>query len=174
MSAALKPYIPPPPKRRRRVAAMASSQPAYHRATPSSKTQLTPSPLRELPVQTQPSPQVRLLSHVRLVSSALAAALVSLSLASYGASVYVDRQINQATRRFNQLQRSEQQLTTVNAVLKNYMAQQAEESSTGLQPPKPDNVIFLRPTEPTAPVSQPSSAESHPLPLPSHQTPLGY
>jgi hypothetical protein len=125
-------------------------------------------------MQSQPSPQRRLLSQLRVVSSVLAAALVSLSLASYGASVYVDRQINQATRRFDQLQRSEQQLTTVNEVLKNYMAHQAEQGGMGLRPPQPNHVIFLRPTEPAI-AQAPSSATDTPQgQLTDRQTPLGY
>jgi hypothetical protein len=153
------------------VASRPASQPETTRT--SVKAHASQTTLRMLPLQ-QSNPPLRLLSHLQVVSSVLATALVSLSLASYGASVYVDRQINQATRQFDQLQRSEQQLTTVNEVLKNYMAHQAEQGGMGLSPPQPNNVIFLRPTEPEiaqAPSSAPDPSQGQ---QPDRQTPLGY
>jgi hypothetical protein len=101
----------------------------------------------------------------------LAASLVSLTLVGYGTSVYVDRQLDQATRRLSQLQRSEQQITTANAILTRHMAQQVEQPDTGLQPPKPDQVIFLQP----APQRPATAVEEPPadLPMEAHR-PLGY
>ncbi|HSM83382.1 MAG TPA: hypothetical protein VLS96_16975, partial [Nodosilinea sp.] len=96
------------------------------------------------------SPTVRRLTQLHLVSSSLAAALVALALLSYGTSVYVSRQLNQATRQLNRLQRSEQQLTTANEVLKNHLAQQVESGELGFQPPQPGSVIFLKPAHPAA------------------------
>jgi len=73
--------------------------------------------------------------------------VVVLTLVSYGTSVYVSRQLSQATQKLSRLQRSEQQLTTANEVLKNYLAQQVQADETGLQPPQPGNVIFLKPAQ---------------------------
>ncbi len=90
---------------------------------------------------------LKLLSKLQLVSSVLAGSLAGLALVTYGASVYVDRQLDQATSRLTRLQRSEQQLTTTNEVLKNHLARQAEASAGELIPPTPDHVIFLRPAQ---------------------------
>jgi hypothetical protein len=110
------------------------------------------------------------LAQVHLVSSVLAASLVSLTLVGYGTSVYVDRQLNQATDRLSDLQRSEQQLTTANATLTRHMAQQAEDPATGLQPPKPDQVIFLQPAP-----QRPAQVVEEPTTTPTQATrPLGY
>ncbi|MEB3289926.1 MAG: hypothetical protein VKI82_08420 [Leptolyngbya sp.] len=115
--------------------------------------------VRSLPVATTPRPLRRTLTQLHLTSSVLASCLVGLTLVSYGTSVYLDRQLNQATRRLSQLQRHEQQITTANASLTRHMAQQIEQPETGLQPPKPDQVIFLQPApqRPQRPVEAPTA-----------------
>jgi len=108
-----------------------------------------------------------------LVSSVLAASLVGLALVSYGATVYVERQLSQANQRLNALQRSEQQLTAANELLKSYMASQAESPDVDLMPPKPQHVIFLRPAQRR---EQPATTSANPSGLSSPQgsRPLGY
>lgn len=63
-------------------------------------------------------------------------------LGSYSYTVYLDRQLDHSTARLNLLQRSQQQLTTVNEVLKDHMAEAAEQPSTGLQPPPANQRYF--------------------------------
>ncbi|MGF1569921.1 MAG: hypothetical protein ACFCVD_17945 [Nodosilinea sp.] len=175
MSAALKSYVPRP-LRPQSTAAEAEPLPFQPQS-------LTPAPdqgagverlgqLRSLPTPT-PSRTLATLTNFHLVSSVLATALVGLALASYGASVYVDRQLSQATQRLNQLQRSEQQLTTVNEVLKSHMAEQAEAPDTALQPPTPGNVIFLQPA-PGQPMAPAVRSPSRRFPWPGVDAPLGY
>lgn len=178
MSAALKSYIPrPTPARSRRA-----RKPVYQKQLKSSTSAVTldlapvlqpdqtPQPV---PLPPQPTRTLQVLSNVQLVSAVLAASLVGLSLASYGVSVYLDRQLLQTTRRLNQLQRSEQQLTTVNEVLKSHMAQQADSSTTELIPPTPHHVIFLRPAQQRQQPVQDGS-QSKGLSLPPVTMPMGY
>jgi hypothetical protein len=168
MSAALKSYVPRPTPTQRPRASQRNPNPGFSR---DSQRSAEPAQLRPLP-SAEPSRLRVVLGQLHLVSSVLATALVGLSLASYGASVYVDRQLNQATQRLSQLQRSEQQLTTANAILTSHMAQQAGETATGLQPPKPDQVIFLKPA-PTR--TQPATvAVVPPLSWLGRTPPLGY
>ncbi|HEY9738295.1 MAG TPA: hypothetical protein V6D06_18510 [Trichocoleus sp.] len=128
--------------------------------------------LEALPSASRWTGRTRFLAAVNTGVSVLSGLLVTTVLGGYGYTVYVDRQLDQSSARLETLQRSEQQLTTVNEVLKNHMAKQAETSGTGLQPPQPTNVIFLKPAQrriasqpgQPAPVARPSQ------PLP----PLGY
>lgn len=179
MSAALKSYLPQPiptrSRREKRFVSFRTSQLDQGSAAlvVPEKVQSAPQESRPVPLVPPASGTTQLLSKLQLVSSVLTGALVGLALVSYGVSVYVDRQLDQATRRLTQLQRSEQQLTTVNEVLKNYMAQQAEATGTGLIPPTPEHVIFLRPAQ------QRSHADSvtpdhSPSDLPRMNRPMGY
>lgn len=170
MSAALKSYVPRP------VPSSAAPAPQSRAAASPAKASvgvlrpLKAGAVKSLPVATTPSPLRRTLAQVHLVSSVLAASLVSLTLVGYGTSVYVDRQLNQATNRLSDLQRSEQQLTTANATLTRHMAQQAEDPATGLQPPKPNQVIFLQPAP-----QRPAQVVEEPAAAPTQATrPLGY
>lgn len=193
MSAALKSYVPRPlPSQRRPATARATLRsnirsnavalPIEEQAQISPPPQISPPVALPTPSQLgDPSPAVRALSHLNLVASALSLSLVTLTLISYGTSVYINRQLSQANQQLNRLQRSEQQLTTANEVLKNHLAQQAGLASLGFQPPQPGGVIFLKPAHQTAP-----RAADHPsttiLPqgmaerfaLPRVDVPLGY
>lgn len=170
MSAALKSYVPRPvptsvahPPHRQSAASASSTSVGVLRP-------LKPGAVQSLPGVTTPSPLRRTLGQIHLLSSVLAASLVSLTLVGYGTSVYLDRQLDQATKHLGQIQRGEQQLTTANAILTRHMAQQAELSTTGLQPPKPDQVIFLNP----APQRPATAAEIQASPTPQAERPLGY
>ena len=94
-------------------------------------------------------------------------------MVSYGASVYVERQLEQSSQRLNQLQRGEQQLTTANEVLKSHMAKQADSPAVELTPPTPNHVIFLRPAHQRSQSGGAASASPR-LALPSYSRPLGY
>lgn len=130
-------------------------------------------PTQPVPLVPASQPASQALSNLHLVSSVLAVALVGLSLVSYGVSVYIDRELSQATRRLNQLKHNEQQLTTVNEVLKNHLAEEAEAPTTGLQPPQPGSVIFLRPAQ-QRPVVAPEPPIQRWFNLPQVESPLGY
>ncbi|PSR19153.1 hypothetical protein C8255_03600 [filamentous cyanobacterium CCP3] len=117
---------------------------------------------------------MRRLSQLHLVTSALAVSLVTLTLLSYGTSVYINRQLNQANQQLNRLQRSEQQLTTANEVLKNHLAHQVEVAEMGFQPPQPGNVIFLKPTPQAAASAQVPASVVNRFVLPKVDVPLGY
>jgi hypothetical protein len=176
MSAALKSYVPRPTPARVRAAGQSSpisSQPGRLLSPRSSARSAPTGQLRPLPLPTQASPLLLTLTRLQLVSSVLATALVGLCLVSYGASVYVDRQLSQATKRLSQLQRSEQQLITANALLTSHMAHQAELPTTGLQPPKPDSVIFLKPAPLRSPQAPTPAAEPG-VRWPKLNPPLGY
>ncbi|MGB3138088.1 MAG: hypothetical protein WBG38_07615 [Nodosilinea sp.] len=117
---------------------------------------------------------VRRLSQLHLVVSTLSVSLVVLTLVSYGASVYVGRQLSQTSQRLSRLQRSEQQLTTANEVLKNHLAHQVEGNELEFTPPQPGDVIFLKPTPRSAAAQSPSPAPAVGLTLPKVNVPLGY
>ncbi len=177
MSAALKSYVPRPlPSRRQTATARATLRPTSAALPVESQPRVAPL----VPLPTAPgleAPAVRGLSQLHLVSSALAVSLVSLTLLSYGVSVYVSRQLSQASQQLSRLQRSEQQLTTANEVLKNHLAQQVAGDTTGFQPPQPSSVIFLKPSAPTAAVALPSQVSNRVmgrLALPQVDVPLGY
>ncbi|PSN18905.1 hypothetical protein C7271_10075 [filamentous cyanobacterium CCP5] len=146
MAAALKSSVPAPSQPRRQPAQAKSSsrvaaappQPGPvapgQAAQPDSLVQLKP-----------PSPVGRLLSLGHQASSVVTAIAVVMALGGYGYSVHISRQLSHGENRLAQLQRSEDQLTTVNEVLKNHMAEQVEQTNTDLRPPRLGNVLFLRP-----------------------------
>lgn len=184
MSAALKSYVPRPvPARRQPTAARPQSSLRHSSAAlaveaqPSAPVRSQPVVLPTAPGLNAPSSTVRLLSQLYTVSSVLAAALLALTLISYGTSVYISRQLSQANQKLNRLQRSEQQLTTANEVLKNHLAQQVEVSEMGFQPPQPGGVIFLKPAQQTAAVALPTPVPGSSMErfaLPKVDVPLGY
>lgn len=178
MSAALKSDVPRPAASQRK----SSQRSPLNRSYPTQgAAALVPDQHKGPRVHAEPVPLtpsvspvvLKWLSRLQLVSSVLATAVVGLALVSYGASVYVDRQLSQATQRLNALQRSEQQLTTANESLKSYMARQAESPEVDLIPPKPQQVIFLQPAHQR---SQPSSPNSRQLGegVPRVTPPMGY
>lgn len=69
--------------------------------------------------------------------------LVGITLLIYGWTVYSQQLWSQAYHQFQNLQRDERQLTATNEVLKNKMAQEGEQPSTGLVSPSPAGTIFL-------------------------------
>lgn len=185
MSAVLKTRVSPRIRSRARGRAQASFQGLSGSARPSVEQTATnvvsPLPLTKVPyLQPVPSPAkpsraVQWLGALNTVVSVLTGCLVFTSLGAYGYTVYIDRQLSQASGHLEKLQRSEQQLTAVNEVLKNHLAEQAKRPNTGLRPPQPTNVIFLKPAPPrpltqgtAAPKPAAPSASSGPL------EPLGY
>jgi hypothetical protein len=182
MSAALKSYVPRPlPSQRRPATARATLRSNAGALPVDEQPQVAPPVALPTPSQLgAPSSAVRALSHLNLVSSALSLSLVALTLISYGTSVYINRQLNQANQHLSRLQRSEQQLTTANEVLKNHLAQQAGLATLGFQPPQPGSVIFLKPAHRSVPAAADHSSEALPkglaerFTLPVVDVPLGY
>lgn len=95
--------------------------------------------------------------------------LVTATLTIYSWTVYTQQQWAKEYRKLESLQRHERHLTTTNEVIKDQLAQQAENPSAGLVTPSTSNSIFLQPAPqrqanitPTQ-VSQPVSTTSTPL-----------
>jgi hypothetical protein len=178
MSAALKSYVPRPTPAGLNPS---QNQPSTKPYSNQGSAAVTPDVERDTgrvsqPVSLAPGvspPVLKIASRLQLVSSVLAASLVGLALVSYGATVYIERQLSQANQRLNALQRSEQQLTAANELLKSHMASQAKSPGVDLMPPKPQHVIFLRPahqrSQPAAPGSNQSGSS-----LSRGARPMGY
>ncbi|BAY18230.1 hypothetical protein NIES2109_08060 [Nostoc sp. HK-01] len=155
------------PKRRRRAAKSLSA--------PATKglQEFTPSKVSHVPTaEVLPSWLLRLYT-VHRYSSVVTFLLVAVALVVYGWTVYSQELWNQEFRRLQNLQRNERQLTTTNAMLKNKMAEDAENPSAGLVSPTPDKTIFL-PSASDSASSLPSNKTSNsPIQQPT-SSPLGY
>ncbi|MFE4107244.1 hypothetical protein [Almyronema epifaneia] len=92
-------------------------------------------------------------------------------LALYGCTVYVDKSVQAGVQRLEGLRRSQQQLTTANEVLKQHLAEQAEDPGAALELPQPNSLIFLPPAAPEANAT-PEAATVPAQPLVTQ--PLGY
>ncbi len=106
-------------------------------------------------------------------SSVMAFLLVTVTLVVYGWTVYSQQLWNQSFRKLQDLQHHERQLTTTNEVLKEKMAQEAQQPAAGLGSPTPKGTIFL----PTASVGpNPISPNTTPNSETQLQTanPVGY
>lgn len=172
------------PKRQRRSAknSSASTTKGLQELTPSkvsqSKNQFQKAKSDSLNVPVVPTAEVlpnwllRLYT-VHRYSSVVAFLLVAVALMVYGWTVYSQELWNQDFRRLQNLQRNERQLRTTNAMLKNKMAEDAEQPSAGLVSPTPDKTIFL-PSAPDTANSLPSNTISDfPMEQPT-SSPLGY
>lgn len=105
--------------------------------------------------------------------------LVATMLAAYSWTVYSQQRWNQAYRKLETLQLHERQLVTTNEVLKNQMAQQAQQPDAGLIPPDPATAIVLqaapkRPYRPGTSVLPIAKNSTQADKLTSTPTPLGY
>ncbi|WP_009632785.1 hypothetical protein [Synechocystis sp. PCC 7509] len=81
-------------------------------------------------------------------SSLITLMLIGGTLLTYSFTVYLQQQWAREFRKLESLQRHERQLTTTNEVLKNQLATQAEQPSTGLVPPNPADAIILKTSSP--------------------------
>lgn len=98
--------------------------------------------------------------------------LVVATLIIYGWTVYSQQMWSQSYRKLLTLQRDERQLTTTNEVLKNNMAQQAEDQAMGLVPPNPATTIFLSSAQERSTAAVPASKRS--AETQQNRIPLGY
>jgi len=113
---------------------------------------------------------VRVLTVAQRTSTVVTFSLVASALTVYGWTVYSQQMWGKEYQRLEALQRQERQLTTANEVLKDQMAQEAEDPASGLSIPDPTHAIFLQP----APLVQPAPVQAAPAPKPIQTAPLGY
>jgi hypothetical protein len=104
-------------------------------------------------------------------STVMSFMLMGAVLVIYGWTVLTQQRWGYEYRRWGALQKHEQQLMATNEVLKNQMAQQAENPKAGLVAPDPSSMIFLTPAV-LRPAVQPDVEASAPDALPNK--PLGY
>ena len=114
---------------------------------------------------------LRSLLLVQRSSDLLAFLLCFATLILYSWTVYTQQQWTKAFRQLETLQRNERHLTTANAVMKDHLAQEAENPGTGLVNPSRNNTILLPPTqERKFKKVNTQSQKSQPV----GKTPLGY
>ncbi len=90
---------------------------------------------------------LRSLLLVQRTSDLVAFLLCFATLMLYSWTVYTQQQWTKAFRQLETLQRNERHLTTANAVMKDHLAQEAENPGTGLVNPSKNNTILLPPTQ---------------------------
>lgn len=112
-----------------------------------------------------------LLLRTQQATSALTLLLIASVLLIYGWTVYIQQRWGHEYARLETLKKRERQLTSANELLKNQIAEQAENPTTGLLLPDPSNAIFLAPAPQRPPVEP--KAETAPAAPTPHQ-PLGY
>ncbi|HBE20503.1 MAG TPA: hypothetical protein DEG17_14160 [Cyanobacteria bacterium UBA11149] len=114
---------------------------------------------------------LRSLLLVQRTSDLIAFLLCFTTLILYSWTVYTQQQWTKAFRQLETLQRNERQLTTANAVMKDKLAQEAENPGTGLVNPSQNNTILLPPTqERKIKKDNTQTPQSDPV----GKTPLGY
>lgn len=139
-------------------------------------TETSAAPPVGLHIQALPT-ALQVLSQLQRTTSVLALGLVTVTLGVYGWTVYTPMQWSREYTKLKTLQQMERQLLANTESLKNQLARQAEQPSSGLVTVSPQQNIFL----PTSVVSQKSapqqsSAAATTVPLPglsAHQ-PLAY
>lgn len=114
---------------------------------------------------------LRSLLLVQRTSDLIAFLLCFATLILYSWTVYTQQQWTKAFRQLETLQRNERQLTTANAVMKDKLAQEAENPGTGLVNPSQNNTILLPPTQER---KIKKNRTQTPLSEPVGKTPLGY
>ena len=134
------------------------------------KVAAVPAEVRQLPTAPRLPLGLKLLVGVQQSSTVLTGGLVATALIVYSWTVYLDKSIARSFQYLEALKVSIQQVTTVNATLKNNMAEQAELPAAGFSPFEPKRAIFLSPA-PTRPSVEPGLEPERPDPLPH---PLGY
>ncbi|ASC70214.1 hypothetical protein XM38_011440 [Halomicronema hongdechloris C2206] len=138
------------------------------RSRPQSRARLAP--VHSLPVGPDQAPWLRWLRWVTIGTTWLTAGTVVSTLALYGLSVSLNRQLTETTSQLTQLERHEHRLTTANELLKHHLADQAKRPQAGLMSPHPEHVLFLTPApqRPTEPPQFQRSSQEGPL------FPMGY
>ncbi|HLP89361.1 MAG TPA: hypothetical protein VK184_12315 [Nostocaceae cyanobacterium] len=110
---------------------------------------------------------------VNRYSATMAFLFVVVALVVYGWTVYSQELWGKNYRRLQNLQRHERQLTTTNATLTSKIAQEAEQTTTGLVAPSPQGAIFL--PSASEPLDSDSASTTPDSETPQQATlPLGY
>jgi hypothetical protein len=165
------------PQQRRSRRPTVNSMVTQSKVTPSSAVTSMPSRtaaqnIEKLNVSQRPKPVW--FSSLRIVqrsSDLMAFLLVATTLSIYSWTVYTQQQWSKEYRKLEDLQHQERQLTTTNAVMKNQLAQQAEQGGSGLRPPTPSDSVVLPSALPRpVPTTLPQIAD----PEPTKTSPLGY
>lgn len=160
--------------RRKRKAAVASEG-TRGKSQPQAQLIAVPSrsgnPVQSLPEKRIAPSWMRSLLVMQRSSDLVTLLLVASTLAVYAWTVYTQQQWTREYRKLDNLQRQERQMTATNEVLKNQLAQQAENPDTGLVAPSPANSIFLSPAPQRQSQAAPAATAS---PEPNPKTPLGY
>lgn len=154
---------------------VAQFQPSIERRAGQSQLQPTASQAavrRTVQLPTQPGVPLwlRALTVAQRTSTVVTFSLIASTLAVYGWTVYSQQLWGTEYHRLEALQRQERQLTAANEVLKDQMAQEAEDPASGLLIPDPTHAIFLQP----APTTEPAPVQAAPAPKPLQTAPLGY
>lgn len=118
---------------------------------------------KKAPVWYQPW-WLRSLTGIYSISSVTTILLGAATLTMYASTVYHQQQWSQEYGRLESLRREERQLSATNEVLKNNIAESAEQPNTGLVPPEAAPTIVLEPAPP--------SKSAAPKPTPTKMTPL--
>jgi hypothetical protein len=87
----------------------------------------------------------------------------------YGWTVHTQQLWGKAYNHLERLKTQERQLTLNNELLKDKIAQQAEDKTSGLQPASTHNIIFVPPTPP-----RPAPVVAQPSLVPDPTGPVGY
>lgn len=138
--------------------------------------QATPTVVKVLP---KPKPQPLWLSSIialQRASSVLTSLIIGSTLTVYGLTVYGESSWTQEYPRLEQLRATEQQLQAAQEVLKNEIAIQADQPTTGLVIPQPGDMIYVEPAAPRPELSPPATPPSDLKPSAHSLTnkPLGY
>lgn len=135
-----------------------------------------PTVVKVLPKQ---SPQPFWLSSIialHRVSSVVTSVIIGSTLTMYGLTVYGESSWTQEYPRLEQLRATEQQLQAAQEVLKNEIAIQADQPTTGLVVPQPGDMIYVEPAAPRPELSPAATPPSDLKPSAHSLTnkPLGY
>lgn len=129
-----------------------------------------PATVESLPLPTEMPLWLRASLAVQQATLFLACGLAAAVLAAYAVNVYSQQSWGKVYQELQLLRRNERQLISANEILRNQLAQQADQAGNGLVNPKPQHMIFLEPT----PVTPAPVAVAEPLPQPQQEEPIGY
>ncbi|GAB4293569.1 MAG: hypothetical protein Fur0025_29870 [Oscillatoriaceae cyanobacterium] len=125
---------------------------------------------KKAPVWSQPW-WLRTIASIYSISSITTILLGGAALTMYASTVYHQQQWSQEYGKLENLRREERQLSATNEVLKNSIAESAEQPGTGLVPPEAAPTIVLDPAPPSPPAApKPTPTRMAPL----VEEPLGY
>ena len=98
-----------------------------------------------LPQQPKLPLGLRVLTRLQQGSTAMTGLLVTAALLIYGSTVYVDKSTSRAIIQLDELQGESQQLTSANESIKQSLAEQAAQPSSGLELYEAGDVLFVDP-----------------------------